>query len=94
MTSADVTTTACETQALSAQQMAVLAVLVDAAGRVVSRHELARRAGLAGRSERRCDAILVQLRRCLGTTAIHTVRSRGWLLAADSVPIALALLGS
>ena len=70
----------------------MLSVLVGSAGRVVSRHELARRSGLADRSERRCDAILVQLRRRLGPQAIRTVRSRGWLLGRDALPSARALL--
>lgn len=62
----------------------MLAVLVDSAGRVVSRHELVRRTGLTDRSARRCDAILVQLRRALGPDAIRTVRSRGWILAREA----------
>jgi DNA-binding response OmpR family regulator len=77
---------------LSAQELAVLAVLVELAGRVVSRQELARRAGLADRSERRCDAILVQLRRFVGPASIRTVRSRGWILDHDALDTARALL--
>jgi len=77
---------------LSGQDRAVLAVLVGATGRVVSRHELARRSGLADRSERRTDAILVRLRRALGPGAIRTVRSRGWTLLPSSVDQARALL--
>ena len=63
----------------------MLAVLQQANGRVVSRHELARRTGLRDASPRRCDSILVQLRRTLGEDAIRTVRGRGWALlpAAD-----------
>ena len=80
--------------ALSPQEVAVLAVLVSCAGRVVSRHELARRSGLTDRSERRCDAILVQLRRHLGAESIRTVRSRGWLLTPESVEPARSLMGS
>lgn len=72
----------------------MLAALLDCAGRVVSRHELARRSGLVDRSERRCDAILVQLRRRLGPESIRTVRSRGWLLAPESVDPARSLLAS
>ena len=76
----------------TAQELAVLAVLVESIGRVVSRHELARRSGLGDRSERRCDAILVQLSRHLGPNAITTVRSRGWLLTHEAADRARALL--
>lgn len=69
----------------------MLGVLLDRAGRVVSRHELARRTGLTDRSERRCDAILVQLRRALGPDAILTVRSRGWMLRPEAAPAAEVL---
>jgi DNA-binding response OmpR family regulator len=61
-------------------ERAVLTVLQEANGRVVSRRELARRAGLRDASPRRCDSVLVQLRRSLGDGAIRTVRSRGWAL--------------
>jgi len=77
----------------TAQELAVLDVLVRFSGRVVSRHELARQSGLANRSERRCDALLVQIRRRLGADAIRTVRSRGWILHPDAVPAARSLLG-
>jgi DNA-binding response OmpR family regulator len=65
---------------LGAAETAVLAVLREADGRVVSRREIARRAGLQEASPRRADAIVVQLRRSLGEGAIRTVRSRGWAL--------------
>lgn len=65
---------------LSPSEVAVLAALVAAEGRVVSRTELTRRAGLAGRSPRRCDSVIVRLRQVLGPAAVHTVRSRGWRL--------------
>lgn len=63
---------------LSASAVAVLGVFAAAGPRVVSRTELGRRAGLAGLSERRCDGVIVELRRALGHDAIVTVRSRGW----------------
>lgn len=67
-----------QTLELSPPALAVLAVFADAGSRVVGRTELSRRAGLVGRSERRCDALIVELRRALGPDAIVTVRSRGW----------------
>ena len=58
----------------------MLAVLVDQIGKVVGRRELARQAGLTDLSERRCDSLLVGIRRQLMTDSILTVRSRGWML--------------
>jgi DNA-binding response OmpR family regulator len=65
---------------LSAQEVAMLAALVEAKGRVIPREELARRAGLGGSSPRRCDGVLVGLRRALGEGAVQNVRRRGWQL--------------
>lgn len=67
---------------LSAQEVAMLAALLDARGRVVARAELARRAGVSTASGRRCDGILVGLRRALGKEAVCNVRGRGWRLAS------------
>lgn len=67
------------------QERAVLAVLVESQGRVIGRRELARRAGLAELSDRRCDSILVTLRRVLGPASIITVRRRGWMLAQSAM---------
>jgi DNA-binding response OmpR family regulator len=69
-----------EVLTLSRQEVAVLAALVHAGGRVVPRRELARRAGLAHASERRCDQLLVGLRATLGPHAVRNVRGRGWML--------------
>ena len=66
---------------LSDTERAVLGALVAVDGRVVSRTELAERAGLATLSDRRVDSILVGLRRRLGADSIITVRARGWRLA-------------
>jgi hypothetical protein len=74
------------------QERAVLAALVDCQGRVVGRRELARRAGIAELSERRCDSLLVTIRRELGPTSIITVRRRGWMLAEHAIDAATALL--
>ena len=70
--------------AMGRAEAAVLAVLVEANGRVVSRQELIRRTGLRDASPRRCDSIVVQLRRTLGEDAIRTVRRRGWAFTTPS----------
>lgn len=62
--------------------------------RVVGRRELARQAGLAELSDRRCDSVLVGVRRMLGPDSIVTVRSRGWMIAEDAMPKAVELLDS
>jgi DNA-binding winged helix-turn-helix (wHTH) protein len=67
--------------ALNERELAVFRVLAGAAPRVVSRHELARRAGLGELSPRRCDSLLVGIRRQLGSDAALTVRGRGWRCA-------------
>lgn len=69
---------------LSEREAAVLAVLEAAGGRVVSRAELARAAGLAALSPRRVDGVLVRLRRVLPVGALVTVRGRGWALVPPS----------
>jgi DNA-binding response OmpR family regulator len=85
-------TTSPTRQVLSPTERAVLEVLVTRAGRVVARHDLARLAGLLDRSVRRCDSVLVELRRRLGDDAVRTVRSRGWMLETEAVERAVALL--
>ena len=57
-------------------------VLESNTGRVLSRGELARRAGIANLSERRCDSLIVGIRRCVGADRVRTVRRRGWMLVA------------
>jgi DNA-binding response OmpR family regulator len=76
---------------LGEQEQSVLTVLLANRGRVISRRELARRAGLADLSERRCDSLLVAIRRALGPQAVVTVRSRGWMLSDDAIDAASAL---
>jgi len=76
---------------LGEQEQSVLGVLLANRGRVISRRELARRAGLASLSERRCDSLLVAIRRALGPNSVVTVRSRGWMLSDDVVAAASAL---
>jgi DNA-binding response OmpR family regulator len=70
---------------LGEQEQTVLNVLLINRGRVISRRELARRAGLANLSERRCDSLLVAIRRTLGPDSVVTVRSRGWMLSAEAI---------
>jgi DNA-binding response OmpR family regulator len=77
---------------LGPQERAVLTVLVESAGRVVSRRELARRIGVADRHERRCDSLLVSLRRVVGSDVIVTVRGRGWMVTRDAAGGLAALL--
>jgi DNA-binding response OmpR family regulator len=67
---------------LTPQERAVYQVLRDQAGRVLSRNEIARRAGIADLSERRCDSLIVGIRRCVGPDRVRTVRRRGWMLLA------------
>jgi DNA-binding response OmpR family regulator len=69
-------------------------VLVANQRRVVGRRELARQAGLAELSDRRCDSVLVGVRRMLGPDSIVTVRSRGWMIAEHAMPTAIELLES
>ncbi|HUF99302.1 MAG TPA: helix-turn-helix domain-containing protein [Ilumatobacter sp.] len=67
---------------LTPQERAVYEVLAANAGRVLSRAELARRAGIADLSARRCDSLIVGIRRSVGSERVLTVRRRGWMLVA------------
>mgnify|MGYP002404301850 CR=1 FL=1 len=58
-------------------------VLARSAGRVLSRAELARRAGIADLSTRRCDSLISGIRRHVGADRVRTVRRRGWMLVAS-----------
>ena len=80
------------TVAVGVQERAVLAVLLSNRGRVVSRRELSRQAGLGALSERRCDGVIVALRRRFGADSVITVRSRGWMLAPTAETAASTLL--
>ncbi len=77
---------------LGEQEQSVLNVLLANRERVISRRELARRAGLANLSERRCDSLLVAIRRALGPNSVVTVRSRGWMLRDEAIDAASALV--
>ncbi|MFM8870589.1 MAG: helix-turn-helix domain-containing protein [Actinomycetota bacterium] len=80
------------TSPLGPTEHAVLGVLVMHAGRVVSRQNLVRMARIGHLSPRRCDTAIVSLRRMLGSTAIQTVRSRGWMLLLSALDEANKLL--
>ena len=80
------------TPLLTGQETAVLQVFLECAGRVVSRAEIARRAGFTGLNSRRCDSHLVAIRRVLGPDSIRTVRSRGWMLQPSALESARRLL--
>lgn len=67
---------------LTPQERAVLDALAARSGRVVSRSELARAVGVADLSERRCDSLVVAVRRAVGAERVVTVRRRGWMLVA------------
>ncbi|MEY2610450.1 MAG: helix-turn-helix domain-containing protein [Acidimicrobiia bacterium] len=82
------------TPRLAAQESAVLQALLDCRGRVVSRRELARLAGIADLNDRRCDSLLVSIRKVLGADAIRTVRGRGWMLVPVAVDMAENLLAA
>lgn len=68
---------------LTDQERAVAEALRAAGGRVVARRELARVAGLSACNERRCDSILVSVRRALGAQRVQNVRGRGWRLLPE-----------
>lgn len=78
---------------LSEAEISVLRVLVSRAGKVTNRDDLNKLAGLTG-SQRRCEAVLVTLRKVLGDNAIVTVRRRGWMLDDSFVTEATTLLNS
>lgn len=81
------------TGALGAQERAILRLLVEHRGRVLSRQELARRCGLSELHERRCDSLLVRVRQVIGPDAIVTVRRRGWMLRPEAAEAAATFLG-
>ena len=76
---------------LGPRERAVLAVLLSRPGRVVDREQLRHEAGLDDLSPRRCDALMVGIRRVLGPQSIVTVRRRGWMLVEEATRGAAAL---
>lgn len=79
---------------LGPREIAVLDALVQNAGRVVYREQLRRDAGLDELHVRRCESVLVDIRRALGPEALVTVRRRGWRLSPDGVALAMAIVSS
>src|SRR5690606_29495279 len=71
---------------LTPQERAVYQVLRENSGRVLSRHEIARAAGIGELSDRRCDSLIVGVRRAVGPERVRTVRRRGWMLVAGTSP--------
>lgn len=67
---------------LTDRELAVLCALRT--GAVVSRSELIRAAGLGDLSARRCESLIMALRRILGPDTIVNLRRRGWRLTADA----------
>jgi len=82
------------TSPLPPQEAAVLRALITCSGRVVSRRELSRLAGIAELNERRCDSLLVSIRKVLGPDSIHTVRGRGWMINLSAIDQATSLLAA
>ena len=79
---------------LPPQESAVLRALITCSGRVVSRRELSRLAGIADLNDRRCDSLLVSIRKALGPSSIRTVRGRGWMLNDDNLELANRLIAA
>ena len=79
---------------LPPQESAVLRALIICSGRVVSRRELSRLAGIAELNERRCDSLLVSIRKALGPESIRTVRGRGWMINHAAIDQATSLLAA
>ena len=82
------------TAPLGTQELALLRALINCSGRVVSRRELARLAGMSALHERRCDSLLVSIRKTLGSDSIRTVRGRGWMLNVDNLQQATVLVAA
>jgi hypothetical protein len=51
-------------------------------------------AGIAELNERRCDSLLVSIRKVLGPDSIRTVRGRGWMINLAAIDQATSLLAA
>lgn len=67
-------------QDLTPQERAVFIVLAAGPNRVMTRLEIARAAGITDLNQRRCDSLIVGIRRVVGAERLITVRRRGYLL--------------
>ena len=65
---------------LGNQQRAVLTLLAQKPGRLVTRDELAVKLGLPQLTPRRADVLVAGINDVLGTDTITTVARRGWML--------------
>ena len=79
---------------LNDREMSLLRVLAESRGRVVTRSELARRAGLRHLQPRRVDVLLVNVRRVAGAERLINVRGRGWMLTDLSEGLVVPPTGS
>jgi DNA-binding response OmpR family regulator len=77
---------------LGSRERAVLDVLMRHRGNVVDRSTLRHEAGLDQLSARRCESVLVGVRRLLGAGELVTVRQRGWRLTAGGLALAAGLV--
>lgn len=77
---------------LTATDIAVLGILADKVGTVVSRDTIRRLADLRQFSERRCDSAIVAIRKAINNDSVVTVRGRGWMLRTDYVDVARTLI--
>jgi DNA-binding response OmpR family regulator len=67
-------------EVLTPQERAVFMALSQETNRVMSRVEIARAAGISDLNQRRCDSLIVGIRRVVGANRLITVRRRGYLL--------------
>ncbi len=77
---------------LGNQQRAILTVLAQKPGRVVTREELATKLGLPQLSPRRTDVLMGGINDVLGADTIAAVPRRGWMLTRyPDTPVTLSL---
>lgn len=68
---------------LNDQELAVFNAIHEARGRVITRTELAKAAGLQPAQGRRVDVMLVNVRRAIPGEELLNIRSRGWMLPSS-----------